>query len=58
MSQKTLAVETIKADLDAGMPDEELTEKYEISPDGLPAFLDKLIRAVASRSSHVQIESE
>ena len=58
MSKKTLALETIKADLGAGIPDEELMEKYELSPGGLQSLFDKSIQAVASGSSHVQIESE
>jgi hypothetical protein len=58
MSKKTFALATIKSDLSAGMPDEELMEKYELSPGGLQALFDKSIRAVASGSSHVQIESE
>jgi hypothetical protein len=58
MSKKNVALETIKADLAAGIPDEELMAKYEISPGGLQPLFDKLIRAVASGSSHVQIESE
>ena len=58
MSKKTLPVETIKSDLAADIPDKELMEKYELSPGALQALFDKLIRAVASGSSHVQIESE
>ncbi len=58
MSKKIVALETIKADLAAGIPDEELMEKYEISPSGLQTLFDELIRAVASGSAHVQIESE
>ena len=58
MSKKTLDLETIKSDLAADKPDEELIEKYELSPGELQALFDKLIRAVASGSSHVQIESQ
>jgi len=58
MSEKTLDLETIKSDLAADIPDEELMEKYDLSPGGLQALFDKLIRAVASGASHVQIESQ
>jgi hypothetical protein len=58
MPQRTLALSAIKSDLDAGIPDKELIEKYEISPDGLQVLFDKLIQAIASGSSHIQLESE
>jgi hypothetical protein len=58
MSQRTLALSTIKSDLDAGIPDKELIEKYEISPDGLQVLFDKLIQAMANGSSHIRLESE
>ena len=58
MSKKTLDLETIKSDLAADIADEELMEKYELSTGALQALFDKLIRAVATGSSHVQIEYE
>lgn len=58
MQKKTLALTTIKADLAAGVPDEELMEKYELSLDGLQALFDKLSRAIASGSSHVELETQ
>ncbi len=57
MPKKTLALSTIKADLDAGIPDEDLMEKYDLSAGDLDVFFDKLIRAVANGSSHIQLES-
>jgi uncharacterized protein (DUF433 family) len=58
MSKKTLALETVKSDLAAGISDEDLMYKYDLSPGGLQALFDKLIRAMANGTSHVQIESE
>jgi hypothetical protein len=57
LHKKTLILTAIKDDLAAGLPDEELLEKYEISPVGLQALFDKLLKAIASGSSHVELES-
>lgn len=58
MSKKTLALDAVKSDLAADIPDEELMDKYDLSPGGLQALFDKLIRAMANGASYVQIESE
>lgn len=58
MHKKTLALTTIKEELVAGIPDEELMEKYELSQGGLRTLFDKLSRAIANGSAYVELESQ
>ena len=56
--KKTIMVAEIVADLDRGMPDEQLMKKYRLSPDGLGRLLDKLLKALANGASEIEVESE
>ena len=56
--KKTIAVAEIVADINNGMPNEELIKKYRLSENGLTVFFDKFIKAVATGSSHIEVESE
>ena len=58
MHKKTLALTAIKEDIVAGIPDEDLMEKYELSPGGLRTLFDKLSRAIANGSAYVELESQ
>ena len=55
--KKTIMVAEIVADLDQGMPDEQLMKKYQLSPDGLERLLAKLLKALANRVSEIEVES-
>ena len=55
--KKTIMVAEIVADLDQGMPDEQLMKKYRLSRDGLERLLDKLLKALANGASEIEVES-
>jgi hypothetical protein len=58
LNKKTLALTTIKKDIVAGIPDEELMKKYELSPGALRTLFDKLSQAIANGSAYVELESQ
>ena len=55
--KKTVRVAQIVADLDQGMPDEQLMKKYQVSRNGLERLLDKLLKALANGASEIKVES-
>jgi hypothetical protein len=58
MNINILALVAVKSDLEAGTPDEELMEKYELTPSELQTLFDGLIRAIAIGASDVCIKAE
>ncbi|MGO9118525.1 MAG: hypothetical protein ACLQPD_13080 [Desulfomonilaceae bacterium] len=50
-------VAEIVADLDQGMPDEQLMKKYRLSPGGLKRLLANLLKALANGASEIEVES-
>lgn len=58
MARKTLALTDLKSDLHEGISDEELMEKYQLSPEGLKELLTQLVRAMALGSSQVELETD
>lgn len=58
MAKVILALSELRSDLHAGLPDEELMAKYNLTPDGLKTLLDQVIRAMACGSSQVELETD
>ena len=56
--KKTISVADITADLQKGIPDEELMKKYGLSEKGLKRLFDQLLRAVSTGANHIQVESD
>lgn len=58
--KKTIQVPVteITADLQKGIPDEELMEKYRLSEKGLKRLFDKLLKAACNGSRHIAVESD
>jgi hypothetical protein len=55
--KKTIMVAEIVSDIYQRMPDEQLMKKYQVSRDGLERLLANLLKALANRSSEIDIES-
>lgn len=45
--KRTLEVKALMDDIKAGLTDEEIISKYDLSKDTLPKVFEKLIRAIA-----------
>jgi len=56
--KKTIAVAEIAADLKKGIPNEELIKKYRLSEHGLTSFFEKFLKAMATGSLYIEVESE
>ena len=54
---KTLAVTTIRSDIETGVRDEEIMAKYGLSREELQALFKALMRALANGASHVEIRN-
>ena len=54
--KKTISVADITADLQKGIPDEELMKKYGLSEKGLKRLFDQLLRAACNGTRHIEVE--
>lgn len=54
--RKTISVKEIMEELKTGIPDEELIKKYGLTEQGLKMAFERLLRAMATGASHIEIE--
>ena len=53
-----VSVAEITADLQKGIPDEQLMKKYGLSEKSLKKVFDRLLRAACNGSRHIEVESD
>jgi hypothetical protein len=53
-----ISVMGIMADFKNGIPDEELMGKYGLSEKGLQAVFERVLEAMCSGLSHLEVESD
>ncbi len=51
-------VAEIMSDIDQGLSDAELMEKYGLSENGLQRLFERLLRAMATGANQIRIESD